>query len=701
MRHALTVLTAVAILIAASATLAEIPQLISYQGRLTNESGEPISGDYEITFTIYYVDGFGGDAEWAEVHPGITVTDGLFKVLLGSIETLPHDCFANDTVAWLGITIGEDPEMEPKIRLVSVPFAYHALRADTAYVALSGSGVDCGWTLTGNVVHLVDEGNTVRVGSFDGGARVNISDEAGADVDSSTGLGVWTHDVNANKTTAGYFSATGNRGPATGIQAVGTAETVDTVYALNGLATNSGSGVAVGLFGQTDFEGSGDKIGVRGRGAGAGAGNTYGGYFSTAGGMSNTGFKYGVYAYGHNLTASNAYGVYGEAYNPNDGPVVGGYFTTSGNGSGMRFGVAASATANNSSDVFGVNGYSQNDGSGNVYGGSFIASPNGGTGVKRALNANATTHGSESAYGIDIQTSGLGSGTIYGIDVSAVGMSAGEVYGGYFDITSGSSVKSYGLVVEATCDAAGKTYGITSSATNTSTGWTHGGILTATGNNIVTGAAGNAWGTNASFVHGVAGYAQNLGSGPAEAGTFSVSNNGAGTHYGVWAYELAGGSGAAVYASGDFAASGTKSAVVRTSEGTTLMYAMESAEVWFEDFGDGQMVGGVAHINLDPLFLETVAIDAANPMKVFVQLNDDCKGAFVKTSLTGFDVYELQRGSSNASFTYRVVAKRKGYEDERMRVAEIGYDDPNLYPERAEEILDRMLPQREARPDQE
>jgi len=46
-------------------------------------------------------------------------------------------------------------------------------------------------------------------------------------------------------------------------------------------------------------------------------------------------------------------------------------------------------------------------------------------------------------------------------------------------------------------------------------------------------------------------------------------------------------------------------------------------------------------------------------MKVFIQLNDDCNGVYVKVSKTGFDVFELQNGKSNATFTYRVIANRK------------------------------------------
>ncbi|MBC8232927.1 hypothetical protein H8E77_25575 [bacterium] len=131
-------------------------------------------------------------------------------------------------------------------------------------------------------------------------------------------------------------------------------------------------------------------------------------------------------------------------------------------------------------------------------------------------------------------------------------------------------------------------------------------------------------------------------------------------------------SGYAVYSDGNFAVAPgyTKSAIVQTSQGNAKMYSQESPENWFEDFGEGQLVNGRAHIELDPLFLETVTINSQHPMKVFVQLNDDCNGVFVTRGNTGFDVIELQKGQSNAHFTYRVVAKRKGFEDKRLELSE-------------------------------
>jgi hypothetical protein len=131
-------------------------------------------------------------------------------------------------------------------------------------------------------------------------------------------------------------------------------------------------------------------------------------------------------------------------------------------------------------------------------------------------------------------------------------------------------------------------------------------------------------------------------------------------------------SGYAVYSDGNFAVANgyTKSAIVDVSQGAVKLYSQESPEVWFEDFGEGSLVNGRGHIELDPLFLEAVTISAQHPMKVFVQLNDECQGVFVKRGTTGFDVYELNNGKSNASFSYRIVAKRKGFEDKRLEKVE-------------------------------
>ena len=87
---------------------------------------------------------------------------------------------------------------------------------------------------------------------------------------------------------------------------------------------------------------------------------------------------------------------------------------------------------------------------------------------------------------------------------------------------------------------------------------------------------------------------------------------------------------------------------------------------------------------LDKLFLETVTINEKNPMKVFIQLRDECEGVYVKTSRNSFDVNELRGGSSDASFMYRVVAKRKGFEQRRLDYCAAAENDPYLFPELSE-----------------
>ena len=155
---------------------------------------------------------------------------------------------------------------------------------------------------------------------------------------------------------------------------------------------------------------------------------------------------------------------------------------------------------------------------------------------------------------------------------------------------------------------------------------------------------------------------------------------------GVWGMAFGGSDRFGVYYSGGLAGTGTKSCVVKTSKGPTLLYCQESPENWFEDFGEGELVNGRSRVELDPLFLETVTISPLHPMKVFVQLEGDCNGVYVVKGTTGFDVNELRGGNNNVPFSYRVVAKRKGYEDERLRQTDVGKDDPNLYPELLQEI---------------
>jgi cytoskeletal protein CcmA (bactofilin family) len=124
------------------------------------------------------------------------------------------------------------------------------------------------------------------------------------------------------------------------------------------------------------------------------------------------------------------------------------------------------------------------------------------------------------------------------------------------------------------------------------------------------------------------------------------------------------------YILGDHTISGTKSAVVPTSQGMRRLYTLEAADSRFEDFGSSQLVNGEVEVNLDPLFLETVTISTEHPMVITLTLTSDSPGIYVAgKTFTSFIVKEVQGGKSNPTFDYRVTAMRKGYENKRLELA--------------------------------
>jgi len=120
-------------LLTASSLLAAIPQRMSYQGFLNDNSGNPLNQTVALTATIYS-DSLGTGALWTESHAAVVVSAGSFAVVLGSTTTLPASVFTGE-VRWLGIRINSDAEMRPLRPLLSTPAAFRALTADSATYA--------------------------------------------------------------------------------------------------------------------------------------------------------------------------------------------------------------------------------------------------------------------------------------------------------------------------------------------------------------------------------------------------------------------------------------------------------------------------------------------------------------------------------------------------------------------------------------
>ncbi len=105
---------------------------------------------------------------------------------------------------------------------------------------------------------------------------------------------------------------------------------------------------------------------------------------------------------------------------------------------------------------------------------------------------------------------------------------------------------------------------------------------------------------------------------------------------------------------------GTVSTIVNDLNGNPVtLHAPESPEIYFEDFGQGVLVNGKAHIDMDPILVNTIAVNDKHPLRVFIQLEGNCNGVFVENKTTGgFDVVELNGGTSNVTFQWHVVANR-------------------------------------------
>jgi hypothetical protein len=122
--------------------------------------------------------------------------------------------------------------------------------------------------------------------------------------------------------------------------------------------------------------------------------------------------------------------------------------------------------------------------------------------------------------------------------------------------------------------------------------------------------------------------------------------------------------------------SGTKSTIVKNLDGTPVIMACpEAPEILFEDYGSGQLADGHASVTLDPIFAMNVEISNNHPLRVFIQLEGDCNGVYVTNkSTTGFEVIELNSGTSNTPFTWHVVANRADTKNDAGEIISVNAD---------------------------
>lgn len=159
------------LLVTLSIAFADIPRLITYQGRLTDDTGNPVDDkSYELEFAIY-ADSLVGDPLWSEDQL-VEVVGGLFNVQLGVESALPDSIFTIYSGLFVGMQLAGFPEFSPRTRLTSSAFCYRALHADTADVVLGGGS---GWVDVGTRVHLLSDADSVGIGTTSPAYKLDVN----------------------------------------------------------------------------------------------------------------------------------------------------------------------------------------------------------------------------------------------------------------------------------------------------------------------------------------------------------------------------------------------------------------------------------------------------------------------------------------------------------------------------------------------
>lgn len=140
-----------ALVLAVTGALAQAPSTILYQGRLADDSGDPVTGDTDVTFRIYDAP-TAGTMLWEEDAVVDPNTAGLFTVELGGGTPFAPDVF-DGSKRWLTmLVVSEGEEMTPRQPITAAPYA---MRNGTvprlAVIPLNGTRIDPGVSEVGRI----------------------------------------------------------------------------------------------------------------------------------------------------------------------------------------------------------------------------------------------------------------------------------------------------------------------------------------------------------------------------------------------------------------------------------------------------------------------------------------------------------------------------------------------------------------------
>jgi len=662
-----------------------VPHLIHFAGVMMDPSGRPLRGIAGITFSLYR-DQQGGAALWLETQNVALDANGRYEVLLGaeSSEGMPMEVFTSGEARWLGVQAQGQGAEQPRVLLVSVPYALKAADAQTvgglpasAFVLAAPPTATSASTITNNSTAVAPSGSAPPPPApcspltSDGAAKANqitkfttpcnlegskITDNGStasvAELLSLPAKGTATAGRGENSQALNWTASVFNSGTSTAVpqnfrlqagavnnDTPNASGTLNLLFA-QGTATPTETGFRIASNGQIrfapgqTFPGAGTVTSV-----GSGAGLS-GGPITTNGTLSivSAGVTNAMLAHPSLKVAAGT-------------DLTGGGSVALGSSTTLNLDTtkvpelaAANAFTNNNSISVSNNppGLNVSNGTGDgadFTGGydaaEFFGGAGGGIYADTHQDGDFTAAIYANEWGATKETFGVwgysGSPTgagVYGVGIAGSGQGIGNIYdpqgtGVWADAKDGE----YAQALLASANDASAIFGI----------------------------------NNSNF----------------DSTLFLINRGSAGTGAAP-VLSTAGKDGSCLIdTAGNLGCTGAKATIVPVEGGArkVALYGIHSAENWFEDVGSARLSKGEAVVKLESTFGETV--NAAAEYHLFLTPNGDCKGLYVaQKGVTSFVVRELGGGTSDIAFDYRIIAKRRGYENVRLADKTVAFAPP-------------------------
>lgn len=135
------------------------PRTLSFHGRLTDSSNNPITSRSDLRFAIYNSPTATGSAlVWQENISIIPDIDGIFSTQLGNNRIIPTSLFSQNTPLWIGVSVAQSSELIPRQQLATVSYASNSQTLQGLMpITQAGAGIS-------NVVLALDSSGNLTIG---------------------------------------------------------------------------------------------------------------------------------------------------------------------------------------------------------------------------------------------------------------------------------------------------------------------------------------------------------------------------------------------------------------------------------------------------------------------------------------------------------------------------------------------------------